>query len=336
MKPFDVLRNLKSSSPPHLATYAGPKLALYNSTANCSLGLSEETDLFDDFVFKRCDTLNFRDPRLDLWITSDNFTESSLKPQIISTKEIKAVYCPMNNVTIENVSLQCPHYPFLLPRTVNFSVGNYSHEAEKLFLRGTTSFEAIQAPVYKPVNVDQSYREQVEWINDIIETELKRKNVTSKIGDRSSTNAEPKHWLLDMIDSITFQSIFAGSGGFFLIFFLFSFLRNSERFNVMQFWPSTQAVKTPQPEVLPELYPPLVGVQKELNRLEDKVEGGIRHIENDLRHEREWSEFNRIEDRLERIQEDTIRNSEEQTKAKKTRKAKRSQSSKTPADTPAE
>lgn len=59
--PFTIYTNLTKD--PYLIKYEGPTLAIYNSTANCTKGLTKSQ--YGSGVMARCSEQNYRDRELD-------------------------------------------------------------------------------------------------------------------------------------------------------------------------------------------------------------------------------------------------------------------------------
>lgn len=159
LRAFDTYKDIKSE--PHVATYVGPTYALYNSSANCSLGL-DQAELYGKYVFRSCDMKNYPDPK---WMKRE--IGGTMAPQVISVDRFKAVYCIYHNITIDDEKISCPYNPILVSRNQSFATGNISHISEKMYLKRASILERVQTPVYRAIEVDEDYVEQMHLVNEI-------------------------------------------------------------------------------------------------------------------------------------------------------------------------
>lgn len=116
---FETWSNLTGD--PMLAQYAGPPFVLYNTTANCTLGIQEPVR---KGVSVRCSRHNYSDQALKLWSkkhSTTNIIKENTSTTVKQNFPYNHIYCFGQNISISNLQYTpCPPYVFILNATIQF------------------------------------------------------------------------------------------------------------------------------------------------------------------------------------------------------------------------
>lgn len=116
--------------------YTGPRFAMFNLTANCSRLIHDPIDgTILDSCLKPGDGIQAMTQQAWKSVSLAPAEEEFFKrPVVIQSQHFNFIYCPFNNITVENETEQCPESPFSLPIQVPFETPEISSRMEDVRL----------------------------------------------------------------------------------------------------------------------------------------------------------------------------------------------------------
>lgn len=118
---------------PTKVNYIGNHFMVRNITNNCFKAIDEP---LSDLIVSSCHSDESIDLNLDKWEPIDcNDINTCRKSTIKLSTEHTYIQCLFNEITIDNSTMKCPHYPFRLPITTPFSLNDYHHKVNSKMMQ---------------------------------------------------------------------------------------------------------------------------------------------------------------------------------------------------------
>lgn len=159
--PFPLITNITKNKA--VLEYSGPKFAIHNHTSNCTTGSDEPNE---GFVTDECTSINHFDAKLMSWTQSNKTANPNFKPIVKKLGDASNVFCPFQNITIDNATYPCPAYPLSLPLTVGFQVVGISH---KVSHRDIQASEEMKAYSFRVLNQSLAINSRIPSHGELLE-----------------------------------------------------------------------------------------------------------------------------------------------------------------------
>lgn len=162
VEPFQVYSNFTKRTP-DIKTYNGPKYAIYNSSSNCMLGI---TDPSQTGVYEECPMRDFYDSSLNSWVITKS-VEAKLKPQVKKSSAASYVYCMFDEITTTKGTQPCEPYVMRIPIKEQFSTPGHEHSITTHQLHAKDEQIIWQAVKLSSADPSEEFRSELEYINEV-------------------------------------------------------------------------------------------------------------------------------------------------------------------------
>ena len=189
-------------STPIIREYAGREYALYNLTNQCMKSILQPQQ---KYVYDECIEPGYLDTELAIWRNAPVSTGTTTPYPIsyfVQSPTHNYVYCYKDNITITNITLECPLDVFKVPveNSFNIASNNVKYKASKR----TLITKNIQMPFFDTIhpfhfNSSDTSPESLLKIIDDLKLSNQNLNTTSPIYETYESVKNPAKWRHDII-----------------------------------------------------------------------------------------------------------------------------------------